>query len=31
MNTPLAGLHHKDRGLFYLEKFSEGESVRKAA
>ena len=30
-NTPLAGLHHKDRWLFYLEKFSEGESVRKAA
>ena len=30
-DTPLAGLHHKDRGLFYLEKFSEGESVRKAA
>lgn len=29
--TPLAGLHHKDRWLFYLEKFSEGESVRKAA
>ena len=29
--TPLAGLHHKDRWLFFLEKFSEGESVRKAA
>lgn len=29
--TPLAGLHHKDRWLLYLEKFSEGESVRKAA
>lgn len=24
-DTPLAGLHHKDRWLFYLEKFSEGE------
>ena len=23
-NTPLAGLHHKDRWLFFLEKFSEG-------
>ncbi len=30
-NTPLSGLHHKDRWMFYLEKFSEGESVRKAA
>jgi len=30
-NTPLSGLHHKDRWLFFLEKFSEGESVRKAA
>ena len=30
-NTPLAGLHHTDRWLLYLEKFSEGESVRKAA
>ncbi len=30
-NTPLAGLHHKDRWMFFLEKFSEGESVRKAA
>lgn len=30
-NTPLAGLHHKDRWLFFLEKFSEGEPVRKAA
>jgi transposase-like protein len=29
--TPLAGLHHKDRWMFFLEKFSEGESVRKAA
>ena len=29
--TPLAGLHHKDRWLLYLEKFSEGEPVRKAA
>ena len=30
-NTPLSGLHHKDRWMFYLETFSEGESVRKAA
>ena len=30
-NTPLAGLHHKDRWMFFLGKFSEGESVRKAA
>lgn len=30
-NTPLAGRHHKDRWLFFLKKFSEGESVRKAA
>ena len=29
--TPLAGLHHKDRWMFFLEKFSEGESGRKAA
>lgn len=29
--TPLARLRHKDRWLFYLEKFHEGESVRKAA
>ena len=29
--TPLAGLHHKDRWMFFLEKFNEGESVRKAA
>ena len=29
-NTPLSGLHHKDRWLFFLEKFREGESVRKA-
>ena len=27
--TPLAGLHHKDRWLFFLEKFSEGEEGRK--
>ena len=31
MGTPLAGLHHKDRWMFFLEKFNEGESVRKAA
>ena len=30
-NTPLAGLHHKDRWLLYLEGFASGESVRKAA
>ena len=30
-DTPLAGLHHKDRWMFFLEKFNEGESVRKAA
>ncbi|EAY56993.1 MAG: probable transposase [Leptospirillum rubarum] len=30
-NTPLAGLHHKDRWLLYLEGFAWGESVRKAA
>ena len=30
-NTPLAGLHHKDGGMFFLDKFNEGESVRKAA
>ena len=30
-NTPLAGLHHKDRWMFFLDKFNEGESVRKAA
>ncbi len=30
-NTPLAGLHHKDRWLLYLEGFQWGESVRKAA
>ena len=29
--TPLAGLHHKDRWMYFLEKLSEGESVRKAA
>jgi transposase-like protein len=29
--TPLAGLHQKERWMFFLEKFSEGESVRKAA
>ncbi len=30
-DTPLAGLHHKDRWMFFLEKFGEGEPVRKAA
>ena len=30
-NTPLAGLHHKDRWLFYMEGMNEGESIRKAA
>jgi len=30
-HTPLAGLHHKDRWLLYLEGFQSGESVRKAA
>ena len=30
-DTPLAGLHHKDRWIFFLEKFNEGEPVRKAA
>ena len=30
-NTSISGLHHKDRWLFFLEKFSERESVRKAA
>ena len=29
--TPLASLHHKDRWMFFLDKFNEGESVRKAA
>ena len=30
-HTPLAGLHHKDRWLLYLEGLKSGESVRKAA
>jgi transposase-like protein len=30
-NTPLSGLHHKDRWLLYLEGFASGESIRKAA
>ena len=30
-NTPLVGLHHKDRWFLYLEGFASGESVRKAS
>lgn len=30
-NMPLSGLYHEGRWMFYLGKFREGESVRKAA